>query len=323
MAHSRATPTAPEPAAPSDRPTIDRWLCLLVALGILWLLTYPFNFAGRALTPWLAETEIKRLNGMANVVLFVPWGGVIAVTLWRRGWRRELAVAAAVIGGTNLSLLGETLQVFLPGRVSSWIDIANNGAGSLVGAIGGWRAAATISDRSAHFAAWARHRPRARRALWAAAVVLILRTAPFDFAAESGELRMGWGRARAEAMAQWRAIETLAHGHLPRVPWWAALDAALFTVAAVWLGRAFRESLERTGDRSSPMVFIVVVGATAATVTEIMQCPIQSRVMDPADGLGCVVGVILGAAIDQAKGRLWQHGHGSDDSRWTGRGKGG
>jgi len=291
--------------APAESPhAIDVWACVVVAVGILWLLTYPFDFGTAVITPWLAENQAHTLNGMANVILFTPLGAAIAFANWRRQRSRTAAVVIAVVVGVAVSFVGETLQVFLPGRISSWLDLGNNSAGALVGAIGGWRSAPTVADRLDRFTHWVRGRPLARRALVVAALLLLARTAPFDLSPETRELGEGWARSKAAVASQGQALEALAHGRLAELPWWVLADVAIFAIAATMLGRAFRESLERTGDRTNPALFVVIIGVLAATMTEAMQWPIRSRVMDPADWLGCVAGVVVGVVIDQAMGRL-------------------
>ena len=64
-------------------------------------------------------------DALSNLILFVPLG----YSLWRFGSIRLFACAA------SLSLLIETLQLFLPGRYPSPVDVAANISGALLGAL--------------------------------------------------------------------------------------------------------------------------------------------------------------------------------------------
>ena len=89
-----------------------------------------------------AEIDLVTLEVVANVVMFVPLGLLLATS--RRVPRPWHAVAA----GLALSAAIETVQIALPGRYPTVQDVAANTAGAAVGA------AAVVARR-----AW-----RARRA---------------------------------------------------------------------------------------------------------------------------------------------------------------
>lgn len=72
----------------------------------------------------------------ANLLAYIPLGALIAGALLREGAPRWRAFAIAVAGGTLLSWSMETLQNFLPTRVSSITDWGLNSAGTLIGAAG-------------------------------------------------------------------------------------------------------------------------------------------------------------------------------------------
>jgi len=67
---------------------------------------------------------------LLNFLAFAPFGFVIA---WRRPKR---ALMMALVWGIAFSLGIEVIQSFIPGRSSSLLDLASNGFGSLVGALG-------------------------------------------------------------------------------------------------------------------------------------------------------------------------------------------
>jgi glycopeptide antibiotics resistance protein len=66
-----------------------------------------------------------------NIVLFVPLGFFFQLTRRRTGWRPLLK---AFCYGLLVSAAVEACQLFLPGRVSSPVDVASNGLGAFLGA---------------------------------------------------------------------------------------------------------------------------------------------------------------------------------------------
>ncbi|ADJ28606.1 VanZ family protein [Nitrosococcus watsonii] len=68
-----------------------------------------------------------------NIVVYIPFGFLLARAAI---FRSPIAqIFAALIGGVMLSFLLESLQVYLPSRVSSFLDLALNGAGALAGGL--------------------------------------------------------------------------------------------------------------------------------------------------------------------------------------------
>jgi len=80
---------------------------------------------------------------VANLLGYLPLGFLLFVALVRGGRRAGAAAVLACAGGALLSLLMETLQNYLPHRVSSNVDLVLNAAGTAIGvAIGAllhWR----------------------------------------------------------------------------------------------------------------------------------------------------------------------------------------
>jgi hypothetical protein len=75
-------------------------------------------------------------DGIRNFAGFVPVGLLLVGVLYRRAPRRGPSAAwTAVALGFSLSLLIETLQVWLPSRVSAAEDLALNTLGTAVGAL--------------------------------------------------------------------------------------------------------------------------------------------------------------------------------------------
>ncbi len=69
-----------------------------------------------------------------NIAGYAPLGFLLALALVRSG-RQRMAVPAAALMGSLLSLSMEFLQIYLPQRVPSNLDFLLNAAGSLIGAL--------------------------------------------------------------------------------------------------------------------------------------------------------------------------------------------
>jgi VanZ family protein len=98
-------------------------LCVTLIVTLL-----PFHFSWP--THWRVMTSGGGLDGVANVLLFVPLGALfrIATRLSRRH-----AVIGALAAGLLVSMVIEALQLFEPARYSSVLDVAANGAGAWIG----------------------------------------------------------------------------------------------------------------------------------------------------------------------------------------------
>ncbi|MFZ5484864.1 MAG: VanZ family protein [Pseudomonadota bacterium] len=77
---------------------------------------------------------ITRNDISTNLLAYVPFGYLLARLMFRPGHRRS-GVAGVALIGFALSMAMEHLQVFLPGRIASNLDILLNGVGTLLGAL--------------------------------------------------------------------------------------------------------------------------------------------------------------------------------------------
>lgn len=77
---------------------------------------------------------ITRTDTTTNILAYLPFGLLLASVL-KYGVGPSRAVLLATMTGLSLSLVMEVLQLFVPGRVSSNLDILTNGVGSLIGAL--------------------------------------------------------------------------------------------------------------------------------------------------------------------------------------------
>jgi VanZ family protein len=71
---------------------------------------------------------------IANLLGYLPLGALVFGAMVRSGFRLVHALGVATLIGTGLSFTMETLQNFLPMRVSSNLDLALNAAGTALGA---------------------------------------------------------------------------------------------------------------------------------------------------------------------------------------------
>jgi len=132
----------------SWRPNVALVLLVLWGLFVLYATMLPFDFSA---TGELVQTRLRRLwerplrgtggswaDVVSNVLLFMPWGFLLAVWLAGRG-RHYLGVQTlALLSGALVSGTVEFVQLFAPGRTPSVVDLVTNTFGSSVGALVGW-----------------------------------------------------------------------------------------------------------------------------------------------------------------------------------------
>jgi VanZ family protein len=122
-------------------------ICLaLWGLFIAYATLLPFDFsasgeqvAARLRLLWERPWSVRsRADAIGNVLLFLPWGFLLAI--WRAGRGRSLVatLCLALLSGAALSGSLELTQLFAPSRYPSVIDLATNTFGSVVGASVGW-----------------------------------------------------------------------------------------------------------------------------------------------------------------------------------------
>ncbi|WP_137895636.1 VanZ family protein [Ramlibacter sp. 2FC] len=181
-------------------------LALIYAALIVYASLYPFaDWRDQGLAPWsfLWAPLPRYWTGFdlaANVVGYGPLGFLLALGLLRTRPRWP-AVALATLAGGGLSLLLESLQAYLPVRVSSNLDLGLNLLGAGAGAAVAW-----TLERLGALDRWSRFRARwfdadARGAL----VLLALWPAALLFPAPV-PLGLGQVLERAEeALAEWLA----------------------------------------------------------------------------------------------------------------------
>ncbi|WP_404301357.1 VanZ family protein [Alicycliphilus denitrificans] len=146
-------------------------LALIYAALVVFASLFPFDgWRTQGISPWVFLTAPMPppywtwFDVNLNLAGYAPLGFLLALALLRTGWPRA-AVPAAALAGALLSLSMEYLQIFLPRRVPSNMDLVLNAAGALLGAL-----AAALLERLGAIAHWSRLRerwfvPQARGAL--------------------------------------------------------------------------------------------------------------------------------------------------------------
>src|SRR5882672_601904 len=136
----------PEPPRPRTR--LPHVLATLYGLAIVYASLEPFH-------PWLppppqtpfflfgpAPARWFRYDTLLNVLAYAPFG--LFVALLRRGVSPARRIGLALLAGAGMSFAMESLQMFIPPRVASPMDLAANALGAIVGGL-----LATVLARSA------------------------------------------------------------------------------------------------------------------------------------------------------------------------------
>lgn len=284
------------------------WLLLLifaVAGMTAWMLLFPFDFVATKQTAWLSERQIHKLNTLSNVILFMPMG-MLSAWLLKLWWPRlGLIIVLMVAADAALfSLLGETVQMWLPKRQSSLVDLIANATGGGIGAILGLSLASGLTYRWCKAAYWLANHSAARRALGVLLILLVVRTAPFDASPETFYLKESLTYQTKQAGGPFsKTIDGLKRDGVAGVTGnaeamaevrRAGLNFAVFLIAAFALLRAVWQDRVIRGVRGSGLMFAGAIAMGLVIATEIMQWPIRSRLMDATDPVAGAAGVCIG-----------------------------
>ena len=156
-------------------------LTLVYGVLVVYASLYPFvGWRSQGLSPWLVfvDSPVPRAASFdleVNVAGYVPLGWLLCLG-FVRSWQSRWAPVWATVLAALLSLGMETLQIYLPTRVPSVLDLALNTLGAALGALLAWALERLgVLARWSHFrAAW--FVPEARGglvllALWPAALL--------------------------------------------------------------------------------------------------------------------------------------------------------
>ncbi len=111
------------PAPSSARPWLVRFVIACYMALAAGLTTYPWQFSKR---PHELNWAVLPVDVVGNVLFFLPFG-------WLLGRGTALSVRRAVLCGMFLSFFVELLQMFIPGRCPSFIDLTTNTLGTWLG----------------------------------------------------------------------------------------------------------------------------------------------------------------------------------------------
>lgn len=136
-------------------PLVRQALLALVVL-MVYASLYPFDWQGATVGPFdfvLAPLPryLTWFDVIVNVLGYLPLGIAVVLAL-HPAWRGARAVFAAFAAGLVLSGAMESLQTYLPSRVSSNVDLATNALGALIGGAIAAPLASPLLDRG-----WLRH----------------------------------------------------------------------------------------------------------------------------------------------------------------------
>ncbi|GKS87182.1 VanZ family protein [Acidovorax sp. SUPP1855] len=136
-------------------------LALIYAALVVFASLFPFDgWREQGISPWVFLTARipppywTWFDVNINIAGYAPFGFLLALALLRTGWPRS-AVPVAALAGALLSMLMEFLQIYLPRRVPSNMDLMLNALGTLGGAL-----LAALLERLGALARWSRLRAR-------------------------------------------------------------------------------------------------------------------------------------------------------------------
>lgn len=136
-------------------------LALSYAALVVFATLFPFTgWRLQGVDPWvfllapLPPPYWTRFDVSANLIGYGPLGFLTALALLRSG-RGRWAVPVAALAGALLSLGLEFLQIYLPRRVPSNLDLLLNATGALLGAL-----AAALLERLGVLVRWSHFRAR-------------------------------------------------------------------------------------------------------------------------------------------------------------------
>ncbi len=254
-----------------------RWTLLaayacVVVYGTLFPLTgwrVPAHF------PWRSGVVfaggVSATDVLANILLYMPLGFLAALG------RRVRIIPVVVLVALLLSFCLETLQGFLPGRVTSGLDVAMNVFGTGLGAV----AAALVAAVRWPDVAWARAmvvRLRHDRVAWVGIVALL-----------------AWGCAQLIPFVPSLSVSNVKAGLKPV---WHALQGA--GAISVWRGAVYVVAttvLTVTGASALRIVRRGAVAVCCLLVVLPLKVVVVDRQLSPEALVGTCVGVVFGFAL--------------------------
>jgi glycopeptide antibiotics resistance protein len=254
--------------------------------------------------PYLALGIGSRADWVANLLLFIPLSFLWAGVFWPRrrpGWRLVVAPVLFFLA-FGLSCAIEFVQLYFPQRTVSINDVAAETVGAAIG-IGLWWALGH------HVTAWLQSLAATRgttsvaqRLLTVYLLVLLgYNLMPLDLTISPVEVYHKWAEGKVVLLpfsAHYESLAQAVYGLLTDIAIWVP-------AAALWRLARYRSGLQAW-----------TATVTAATVIEILQLFVYSRVSDSTDiftaAIGAAVGVYLvRSSVTSRTGRTPQRVGGS------------
>ena len=203
----------------ADSAALARTLALAYTLLIVYASLHPFtgwHDSGAPIFDFLTARWPRywtRLDVGLNVAAYLPLGFLLTSALSGR-FRKGRAALLALLSATALSFCMETLQNFLPTRVSSNVDLATNCLGALLGALLGlhWGAALNVGGTVHRWRVKRLHRGKlADVGLVLLLLWLLTQLSPEILLFGTGDLRqlLGFTPALEFTVERFRLVETL------------------------------------------------------------------------------------------------------------------
>lgn len=224
---------------------------------------------------------------VANLALYAPLGFVLFLSAQRRmrGILFEFMLAGII--GFVVSIVLESAQTGIHGRVGSWVDVVLNTISCALGFIGAAIATsifAIVLDYLGN-----RRMLRPYRLLWLGVAVMVLAVsiAPFDFVTSTSELHDSLRKSVVSLSGISDAVQAVG-----LCEFLVSSLRSVFTFTLIGFLGALAAG-ERSSDRMEPEP--VVVGTVGlAVLIEILQLFTGSHVFDVFDVISGVIGAVIG-----------------------------
>jgi VanZ family protein len=123
---------------------VYRWASILICCGVIFVIVptlFPYDFFFSEIFSQLSYdyllSRVARPDDIydiiANVFLFIPFGFGIGCLTGKHKLSVKIALVVASFASFGLTFFVEFLQIFLPTRNPSYVDLTTNTTGGLVG----------------------------------------------------------------------------------------------------------------------------------------------------------------------------------------------
>jgi glycopeptide antibiotics resistance protein len=278
------------------RPNPALALLVLWGLFIVYATTLPFEFSTSIEMPQarLHRLWLRPLSGgswpdvYSNILLFVPWGLLLAVWQAGRGTNYVATVALALLSGAIFSGIVEFLQLFSITRFTSFVDLVTNTFGATVGSVIAWPLARWVAPVAiVRFRRIVAGRPMTLSAIATAAGFALAGVAPFHVDLTKDGMEAALGTFRPVPFGP-----PLAGPSSPAKPWLWGAELLAWTLAGGAFAMAARE-----WQRERARVYLEAVGSAVGlcVAVESLQFLIPGRDVDVTSIVLAFAGSALGA----------------------------